>query len=248
MKQTADIMGMPVTVVLVDTGAKSEDVEEVFAYLHSVDEQFSPYKKNSDVSQLNEGLLARHAISRMFENILALSEKTKKETDGYFDIRKKDGRIDPSGLVKGYAIHEAANLLRKKGYNNFYIEIAGDIEVAGSNQVKEPWQVGIENPFNRQEIIKVVYLQDKGIATSGTYIRGQHIYDPVTKKDADEIASISVIASNVYEADRFATAVFAMGEKGIIFLENYKGLEGYMVKKDRTAVMTSGFSKYTESV
>ena len=248
MKKTADIMGMPVTVVIVDVAAKQEDIENVFDYLRAIDEQFSPYKPTSEVSRLNAGSISRDFISLEFEKILALSEKTKKETNGYFDIHKKDGTVDPSGLVKGYAIHEAAEILRKKGYTNFYVEIAGDIEVAGVSIEGEKWKVGIENPFNRQEIIKIVYLSGKGIATSGTYIRGQHIYNPLEKKDADEIASVSVIADNVYDADRFATAVFAMGEKGIVFLENFPGLEGYMVKKDKTAVMTSGFSRYTESV
>jgi len=48
-----------------------------------------------------------------------------------------------------------------------------------------------------------------------------------------EIASISVIGPNVYEADRFATAAFAMGEKGIEFIEKQKKLEGYMIKNNQ---------------
>ena len=68
--------------------------------------------------------------------------------------------------------------------------------------------------------------------------------NPKTKVAAAEIASISVIGPNVYEADRFATAAFAMGEKGIEFIEGLKGFEGYMIKNNQIAVMTSGFKKY----
>ena len=128
-------------------------------------------------------------------------------------------------------------------YQNFYVEIAGDVHISGLRAGKK-WKVGIKNPFVSGEIIKVFELTNCGLATSGTYARGSHIYDPVNKRDAVEVASISVIASNVFDADRMATAAFAMGEKGIKFIESLKGYEGYMVKNDRTAVITSGVSKF----
>jgi thiamine biosynthesis lipoprotein len=175
--------------------------------------------------------------------ILRLCEETKKETGGYFDINL-NGKLDPSGIVKGYAIWQGSQMLKNKGYENFYIEIAGDIQTSGKNEKKESWKVGIQNPFNLKEIVKVLKISNKGIATSGNYQRGKHILNPKTKIAADEIASITVIGSNVYEADRFATAAFAMGERGIEFIEKLKGLEGYMIKRDRKAVMTSGFERY----
>jgi thiamine biosynthesis lipoprotein len=178
------------------------------------------------------------------KKILKLCEETKNTTDGYFDINFS-GRIDPSGIVKGYAIWQGSQLLEKKGFKNFYVEIAGDIQTFGKNAEGEDWKVGIQNPFNVKEIIKIVKLSNKGIATSGNYQRGKHILNPKTKLPADEIASITVIGPNVYEADRFATAAFAMGEKGIEFVERLKGFAGYMIKKDKMAVMTSGFESYS---
>ena len=59
----------------------------------------------------------------------------------------------------------------KKGFHNFFVEIAGDIQVNGKNEMLKKWSVGIQNPFKKEEIIKVVYLSDKGIATSGSYQR-----------------------------------------------------------------------------
>jgi len=35
-----------------------------------------------------------------------------------------------------------------------------------------------------------------------------------------------------------------MGEKGIEFIEGLKGLEGYMIKNNQIAVMTSGFERF----
>lgn len=237
MKKKAIIMGMPVTVSIIDTNAGEKDINDVFSYFRKIDKKFSTYKKDSEIEKINRGELKKSKYSLEMKKILKLSEKTKKETNGYFDIRI-DGRLDPSGMVKGYAIHEACKVLSKKGYRNFYVEIGGDIEVYGS------WKIGIENPFNRKEIIKVVNLKNLGIATSGIYIRGNHIFDPINKRKADYIASITVIGPNVYEADRFATAAFAMGEKGIYFIESLKGFEGYLITKDKRGVPTSGFKNY----
>ncbi|MGH7245686.1 MAG: FAD:protein FMN transferase [Candidatus Levyibacteriota bacterium] len=243
MKKHAVIMGMPVTVEIVDD-AEEKDVEEIFSYLHYIDDVFSTYKKTSEIEKINRGELAQKDASEEVKKVFSLAEKTAKETSGYFTVHIHN-KLDPSGIVKGYAIYESANILSKKGYKNFYVAIAGDMEIRGYNTEKKKWRVGIENPFDRKEIVKVVYLSDRGIATSGNYIRGQHIYDPIHKKNADEIASISVIGPNVYEADRFATAAFAMGEKGIAFIETLKNFEGYMIRKDKQALFTSGFQNYT---
>ncbi len=243
MKKQTVTMGMPITIDIVDNNAKEKDIDEVLDYLQTVDDTFSTYKKNSEIEKINRGELDEQNTSEEMKKILRLAEETRQETNGYFSIYF-NGKRDPSGIVKGYAIFQAADLLQKKGYQNFYINIAGDIQAYGKNEQGKNWKVGIENPFNRKEIIKVVYLSDKGIATSGTYIRGKHIWDPVNKRKADAIASISVIGPNVYEADRFATAAFAMGEKGIQFIENLDGFEAYMITKNKQGVMTSGFEKY----
>ena len=243
MKKQAVIMGMPVTINVIDSRVSNEDINEIFSYFYHIDNKFSTYKKNSEISQINRKELDRSQFSNEMQKILQLSEKTKKETNGYFDINI-NGILDPSGIVKGYAIWQAAKKLKNKGFQNFYVEIAGDIQIFGKNDKKEYWKIGIQNPFNLGEVVKVVKLKDKGIATSGTYIRGNHIINPKQKKPASEIASITVIGPNVYEADRFATAAFAMGKKGIAFIESLKGFEGYLIQNDKKAVYTSGFENY----
>ena len=58
------------------------------------------------------------------------------------------------------------------------------------------------------------------------------------------IMSLTVVGPDVYEADRFATAAFAMGRAGIEFIEARPGLEGYLVDRTGQATLTSGFSGY----
>lgn len=236
-------MGMPVKIEVIDADVTDEDIQEVFAYFHYIDKKFSTFREDSEISKINIGELRILQSSSEMQKILALCEKTKQETNGYFDINI-EGNLDPSGIVKGYAIYEGAEILRKKGFANFYVEIAGDIQVFGKNSKGKKWQVGIQNPFNLKEIVKVIKVSNAGIATSGNYQRGRHIQNPKVNQWADEIGSITVIGPNIYEADRFATAAFAMGEKGIKFIEKLKGFEGYMVKKNRQAVYTSGLEIY----
>lgn len=245
MFETRNLMGMPITVKVLDAAVAAGDIKEVFDYFTYIDAKFSTYKTESEISKINKKEITEEEYSADMKTVLRLSEETKKITNGYFDIQSADGSYDPSGLVKGWAIYGAARILKDKKFQNFYIEAGGDIEASGRNNQNESWRVGIRNPFNGKEIVKTVCLNNKGMATSGTYIRGQHIYNPHDRKNnLLDIVSITVIGPDVYEADRFATAAFAMGRKGIDFVERYQGLEGYVIDKDGIATMTTGFNNY----
>lgn len=238
-KRTALIMGMPIAVeISKSTNDKSAnaDIEKVFDYFRYVDEKYSPFKETSEVAKFNRGEKVSHEMTK----ILELAQDLKNQTNGYFDIVRPDGKIDPSGIVKGWAIKNAANILKDLGYKKFYVDAGGDAEIVGKN-----WKWGIRNPFNKSEIVKVLKLSNCGIATSGTYERGQHIYNPVGKKsEITDVVSLTVIGPDVYEADKFSTPAFAMGRAGIEFIERQKDLEGYMIDKRAIATMTSGFDKY----
>jgi len=234
-------MGMPITVEVVDDISK-KDVQKIFDYFKSVDKRFSAYKKNSEINMINDKRLQIKDSSEEMRQIFELAEQTKKETNGYFDIHH-NGKFDPSGIVKGWSIFNASKILWELGFKNFYIDAGSDIQVSGKNG-KENWTVGIKNPFKQEEVIKVVTLEDKGIATSGNYIRGDHIYNPKSNKEISGVVSLTVIGPNVYEADRFATAAFAMDEEGINFIESLEGFEGYLVNEKGIATFTSGFEKY----
>ncbi len=249
MKETRILMGMPVTVEIADGDAVraqviQAEIEKVFDYFKYIDEKFSTYKDTSEIMAINRGELRLEDASGDMRTIFALAEETKKLTDGYFDIQKPVGGsatapfFDPSGIVKGWAIWQAAKILQRDGYRNFYVDAGGDVEVHGHK-----WSIGIKNPFKQTEIVKTLYVTDAGIATSGTYIRGDHIYNP--KGAAPEgIVSLTVIGPNIFEAARFAPAAFAMGPAGINFIEQLDGFEGYIIDSKGTATMTSGFERY----
>lgn len=241
------MMGMPIEIEVIGEGAEAA-IEGAFSYFKEVDEQFSTYKDTSEIERINRGELALKDASAEMRAVFALADKTKGETDGYFDVRRPSGGYDPSGIVKGWAIREAAARIRLKGFEHFFVNAGGDIAMSGTNAAGEDWTVGIKNPFNASEIVKVLVPRGKGVATSGSYLRGAHIYDP-HHPDAElrDIVSMTVIGPDVLEADRYATAAFAMGKDGIVFVERTPGLEGYAIDAHATATMTSGFPAYVKS-
>lgn len=243
MKRTEIIMGMPVTVEIVDGRGAADAIKDTFDHFRKVDARYSTYKPDSEISRINSGL-PRSRWSAGMERVLEMCEQTRLETGGYFDIMR-GGKRDPSGLVKGWAINEAAGRLKRRGFPNFCLEAGGDFQVSGRSSRGGAWRIGIRNPFDRHEIVKVVEVKGEGVATSGTDVRGSHIYDPhCPDSDLDDVRSLTVIGPDIYEADRFATAAFAMGGKGICFIESLEGFEGYMIGSDRTATFTSGFERY----
>lgn len=247
MKQTRWLMGMPITVEIVDAPATAGAFDDVYAYFTYIDQTFSPFKETSEVSRVNRGELALSDACDDMQVVLALAEQTKQETNGYFDVWH-NGQFNPSGIVKGWAIDEAASMLYMRGFQNFYVDAGGDVQVYGRNAHDQLWKVGICNPFDLSQVVKVVTLSDRGIATSGSYMRGAHIYNPHQTDDPlDDVVSLTVIGPDVCEADRFATAAFAMGRDGIRFIEELKSFEGYMIDRRGQAIMTSGFPHYVAS-
>jgi thiamine biosynthesis lipoprotein len=245
MKQLRLTMGMPVTVEIAGSGVRRADIDIIFDYFARIDNRFSPYKKNSEVSLYNRGEITKTNLSSDMKLIMKLSDGTKKETGGYFNIFKPDGSMDPSGIVKGWAIQNASKQIEAMGYNNYSVDAGGDIQVKGHNAKGKHWTIGIRNPFNRHENVKIISIGNQGVATSGTYIRGQHIYDPFRPHETiADVVSITVIGPDVYEADRFATAAFAMRDKGVGFIAALKRFEAYSINSGGIATFTPGFEKY----
>lgn len=242
IKETRLIMGMPIVLMTPDESVTNDNVEEVFSFFAYVDKTYSPFIESSIVSRISRGEVGEPKYTDELREILAVAKSTKRETNGYFDVWHK-GNFDPSGIVKGWAIAKAADILSDYT-GNFYIEAGGDIQVSGVNEQGSPWQIGVRNPFDRHQNIKVVALKNSAIATSGTAIRGQHIYDPIDNNKLDEVVSITVIAPNIIDADRMATAAFAMGKKGIYFIEQLDGYEAYAVMHDKTTITTTGWDQY----
>jgi FAD:protein FMN transferase len=209
-RRTEHVMGTAVTVEIRDPVVPAPALERAFAQLRWVDRMFSTYSEASQISQINAGLLDVRDSHPVVREVLARCDAFKAATHGYFDVRAPlPGAIDPSGLVKGWAVDLAFAGLRRAGVRALCIEAGGDLRVTGG-----PWRIGIRHPRLPEHVAAVVALRDGAVATSAAYERGDHIVDPHTGAAPTGTLSVTVIDRTLARADAYATSAFAMGLRG----------------------------------
>jgi thiamine biosynthesis lipoprotein len=206
------VMGMPMSIDLRDAYVAPGALDAAFAVLRRADALFSTYRPDSEISRLEAGELALEDCSPDVQDVLACCEELRRRTDGWFDARA-GGTLDPSGLVKGWAVERAREALVDAGVRHGCINAAGDVRVWGGHLGGEPWRVGVRDPLLADRVGAVVTLHDGAVATSGAYERGDHIIDPHTRRPARGVLSVTVTGPDLAEADAYATALFAMGAR-----------------------------------
>jgi FAD:protein FMN transferase len=236
------IMGMPVVVDVRDEEFDENALEQMFDWLRFADATFSTYKEDSEITRVNRGELAVAAAHPDVREVLDRCEALRDETDGYFDLRAAGGdAIDPSGLVKGWAVDRAASILDGAGVRNYAVNVAGDMRLRG-RAVPEPcWSVGIQHPLEHNAIAAVVEATDLAVATSGAYARGEHVIDPHTRRPPVGVLSVTITGPELATADAYATAAFAMGEAGTHWTARLHGYEAMTILADERVLSTPGF-------
>jgi thiamine biosynthesis lipoprotein len=235
-------MGLPVVVDVRDD-CTSAVLDELFDWLRWVDRTFSTFKDDSEISRINRGELRREDAHTDVREVLERCDRLRDETNGYFDMRTPSGSIDPSGLVKGWAVDRAAAILDDAGVHNYAVSAGGDMLVRGRAVPELAWRVGIQHPFQRQEIAAVIETStDLAIATSGAYARGEHVWDPHTGRAPVGILSVTIVGPELAIADAYATAAFAMGpEAAPHWTARLNGYEAMTILADETVFKTGGF-------
>lgn len=164
--------------------------------------------------------------------------------------------IDLASIAKGYGVDQVATLIRINGIKNFLVEIGGEVFAAGFRKDGKNWKIGINRPKKNapfDQVYKVLYLQDKGFATSGDYRnyfecegkRFSHILDPRNGYPIDNgVVSVSIVADTCTFADGLATAVMVLGHKrGLEVVNTLDNTEGLIVVQADDGTLTDHYSK-----
>lgn len=228
------IMGTAIGIDLRDELVPEAAIDDAFASLRRADAQFSTYQPESEVSRLGRGELTLDACSLELRRVLALAEQLRFESGGHFDVRghRADGGLDPSGVVKGWAVEEAAWILDAAGARNYAINAGGDVLVRGEPEAGEPWRIGIRHPLRADAVARVIELRHGAVATSGAYERGQHIANPLAAVAPHDWLSLTVVGPSLTMADAYATAAFAMGSAGLAWVSDHPGYRAYGITAD----------------
>jgi thiamine biosynthesis lipoprotein len=254
------VMGMPVLLDVCDPGIDERVIERVFEWLHFVDATFSTYREDSEISRLNRGELQLADTHAAVRSVLARCERLRTQTDGYFDIRSPyaagrapsagrggEGSVEPSGLVKGWALLGAGRLLGSAGARNFSVNAGGDVLVRGRPIGEPAWRIGIQHPRLRDGVAMVLALTGGSVATSGAYQRGEHIVNPHTGSPPTGVLSVTIVGPDPAIADAYATAAFAMGRRGAQWCADLDGYDAIVICSDDTVLTTPGLDRFRVS-
>jgi thiamine biosynthesis lipoprotein len=209
-------------------------------YWRRVDATFSTYRPGSDVSRLARGEITVTGAHPDVATVLSLCAEASARTGGFFSATAA-GRLDPSGLVKGWSVQQAAGMLRAAGARAFCINGGGDVWVAGEPEPGRPWLVGVADPADPGRVLTVVPGRGLAVATSGTAERGAHIIDPFTGRAATDLASVTVTGPSLTWADAYATAAMAMGHRARDWLSRLRGYAAIAVGANGGVWRTAGF-------
>ena len=169
---------------------------------------------------------------------------------------RENQTLDLGGIVKWFAVDLARKYLNSKWYKNYIINAGGDIYTAGLSDQGKQIVVGIDSPFVKWNLTATITVQDKAVATSGTYKRKwtidnqtyNHIVNPLTGENNNEITSITLIADDCYLADAYATVCIAMWlEKALAFLKAQK-IEGIIICSDQKIYVTEWIATYNITI
>ncbi|HEC10948.1 MAG TPA: FAD:protein FMN transferase [Acidimicrobiales bacterium] len=238
IRRVEKLMGTAVVVDIRDP-VDPELVESVYEWLRWVEEHFSVFRPDSEISRIGRGELHTDHASPDVRRVLIRCEELHEATEGWFQHRppdRPDRPLDPSGLVKGWSIDEAALMLRMAGVENFVINAGGDILAQGRPD-DEPWRIGIRHPDVPAASAARLSATDLAVATSGTYERGDHVWGGA---DGGFLRSVSVIGPELGTADALATAIFASGEAMPSWLRNFPGYDLVLMSSDERLLWTPG--------
>ncbi|WP_310741909.1 FAD:protein FMN transferase [Microbispora sp. H13382] len=212
---------------------------EAVAWLHHVDAVFSTYKPGSPVSRLGRGEITLADCPPEVADILRMCESVSRLSHGYFTACP-GGRLDPSAIVKGWAVDRASVILREAGLPDHCVNGGGDVRLSGAAAPGRTWRVGVAHPLRPGDLAAVVSGHDLAVATSGTAERGAHVLDPHTGRPATELASVTVIGPDLALADAYATGALAMGGAAREWVEGLDGYEAFAVTAAGATWHTSG--------
>ncbi len=203
------------------------------------DDVFSLWRPETPLSRLARGEIAVEDCPPAVGEVLAECEKYRERTDGAFDARRPDGVLDPTGIVKTWAVARAAWRLDALGAAGWMVGASGDVLASGVGPDGGPWRIGLSDPRvagdpQAGELLDVVRLgagisaPHRALASSGTAQHGEHIWNPATGRMESAFLQASVVGGDLVECDAWATAIIAGGEK-VATAAQAHGLEVFCV-------------------
>jgi thiamine biosynthesis lipoprotein len=162
-------------------------------------------------------------------------------------LQRPGMEIDFGGIGKEYAADRAAGVLNMHGIAHGYVNLGGDIRVAGPRIGGEPWRFGVQDPRDAGAIAANIALTGGALVTSGDYVkfiekngkRFCHILNPRTGISASCWRSVSVVGVSAVMAGAYATIAMLKEADAVTFLDEVQcqylliGAEGNCISSQK---------------
>lgn len=249
-RQAVPVMGTVVSFAVLPgpgglpTAARA--VAEAGALLQEVDRRYSLWRPQSPLSRFRRGAASLDQlpdeVAAELAAILELCLVARRASGGWFDPWAAPGGVDPTGLVKGWAVEQALAPLVAAPVAAAVVNAGGDAVVFGGDPEAAGVRFGVAHPWRPDGLACVVRVQ-RAIATSGSGARGAHFFDPLSgARTRGAVAQATVVGSSLALADALATALVVGGLAAFEHAARFgSGTQAYLIGFDGRERWTPGF-------
>lgn len=149
-------------------------------------------------------------------------------------LRRPNTLLDLGGIGKGYAAQRMLEVMQKYGFAQALCDAAGNMAIGLAPPEREGWQVGIELPSQRGQLLpRQLSLQQGAISTSGDLyqfveingVRYSHILNPHTGLGLTNRRQVSIVAPDAAQADWLSTACCILSPRKALRLARHERVE-----------------------
>ena len=158
-------------------------------------------------------------------------------------------RINLAGILQGYGVRRAAEIMKSKGIAGGLINGSGDVYCWGHQPDGSGWRVAIGDPARPHTVSSWLTVSDMAVVTAGNYeqyftVQGKyygHIINPHTGYPATGLRSVTIICPDVELADALDDAVFVLGPvEGLALINKLKGVQATVITDDGRTLVSKG--------
>jgi thiamine biosynthesis lipoprotein len=164
-------------------------------------------------------------------------------------LPEKGMRINLAGILQGYGVRRAAEVMKSMGIAGGLINGSGDVYCWGQQPDGSGWRVAIGDPARPHTVSSWLTVSDMAVVTAGNYeqyftVGGRyygHIINPHTGYPATGLRSVTIICPDVELADALDDAVFVLGPvEGLALINKLKGVQATVITDDGQTLVSKG--------
>ena len=198
--------------------------------------------------QEHAGLPDPATVRRSVERIGWQKVKLDPVTHAVF-LPEKGMRINLAGILQGYGVRRAEEIMKQMGIAGGLINGSGDVYCWGRQADGSGWRIAIGDPARPNSVSSWLTVTDLAVVTAGNYeqyftVHGVyygHIINPHTGYPATGLRSVTVICPDVELADALDDAVFVLGPaEGLALINRLQGIDCALINDAGETLVSKG--------